>query len=99
MTQENTIKIEKAINELKDMLKPQEKDAAKIRKKLDEVNQIVQAASVELYQKAQQQREGAKGGAGGTGNSDDDNGNKGNGSADDKTVDADYKVEDDENKK
>ena len=49
------------ILELKELLKPAEKDVASIKKKIDEINEMVQKMSTELYQKAgaqyQQQHE------------------------------------------
>ncbi len=46
--------IKQGVDELKEMLKPEKKDISKIKKKLDEVNKIIQEASTELYQKAAQ---------------------------------------------
>ncbi|AJF60401.1 MAG: molecular chaperone DnaK [archaeon GW2011_AR10] len=50
-------RIRKGISELEELLKPEKKDTAKIKAKLDEVNRIVQEASVELYRKASQKTE------------------------------------------
>jgi molecular chaperone DnaK len=83
--------IQDKVNELKELMKPEEKDSAKIRQKLDELNKAVQAASSELYQKAaqeaqkkQQEQQGAE--------NQQSSGNKKN--KDDNVVDADYTVED-----
>ncbi len=57
------------IMELKELLKPEKKDNAAIKKKMDEVNEIVQKMSTEMYEKAakeqakQQQAQGAPKGA------------------------------------
>jgi len=78
------------IMELEELLKPEKKDTAAIKKKVDEVNQIVQKMSTEMYQKVaeeqakKQQAQGAKAGAAG----------KEEKPKDDNVVDADYKVED-----
>jgi molecular chaperone DnaK len=79
--------IKAKIDELKKLLEPKEKDVAAIKAKLEEVNNVVQAASTELYQKAQQAQaqqqaspqQDAK-------------------PKDDKVVDADYKVEEEKEK-
>jgi len=76
------------IMELKELLKPEKKDVAAIKKKLDEVNQLVQKLSTELYQKAAQQQ--AKAGA-----EKAEKPKKGNG---EKVVDADYKIKDEKKK-
>ncbi|MDP7116434.1 MAG: molecular chaperone DnaK [Candidatus Woesearchaeota archaeon] len=53
------------IMELKELLKPEKKDSTAIKKKMDEVNEIVQKMSTEMYQKVaeeqakQQQAQGA----------------------------------------
>ncbi len=80
------------VNELKEALKPQEKDVAKIKQKLDDLNKTVQAMSTELYKKASEEaakQQGAQ--ASGEKKEDSKEGDK------DKVVDADFKVED-ENK-
>ncbi|MFH1587277.1 MAG: molecular chaperone DnaK [Candidatus Diapherotrites archaeon] len=79
------------VNELKELLKPKEKDVAKIKQKLDELNKTVQAMSTELYQKASEEaaKQQAQQGAGKE--------KKGEKSDKDNVVDADFKVED-ENK-
>jgi len=75
------------IMELKELLKPDKKDIPVLRKKLDEVNQLVQKASTELYQKASQQQasHGSQEGK--------------SGKKDDNVVDADYEVKDEKKKK
>ena len=88
--------------ELKELLKPEKKDIAALKQKTDEVNQLVQKMSTEMYQKAaaeqakQKQSQGA--GAQGSGGS----GPQGAGSSakkDEKVVDAEYKVEDEKKEK
>ncbi len=81
------------VMELKELLKPDKKDIAAIKAKMDEVNSLVQKMSTEMYKKvaeeqAKKQQEQAKAGAGAsaeTGKKDE---------KDEKVVDADYKVED-----
>ncbi len=80
------------IMELKELLKPDKKDIAAIKKKLDEVNQLVQKMSTEMYQKvaqeqAKKQQQGAQAGP-----------QPSAGKKDEKVVDADYKVEDEKKK-
>jgi molecular chaperone DnaK len=82
------------IMEMKELLKPDKKDIAALKKKMDEVNQLVQKMSTEMYQKvaeeqAKKQKEPGKAGASsGTAEKKDD-----------KVVDADYKVEDEKKDK
>ncbi|MBU2476444.1 molecular chaperone DnaK [Candidatus Micrarchaeota archaeon] len=76
--------IKDEVAELKKLLEPKEKDVTAIKTKLDEVNKLFQEASTELYQKASQQAQGQ------TGEKEEKN-------KDEKVVDADYKMED-ENK-
>lgn len=86
-------KIKKTNEELKELLKPEQKDTEKIKEKLEELNRLVQDASTELYKKAGQQYQSSHGPEqgkekrGNKNDSDDDN--------PDNVVDADYKVEDD----
>jgi molecular chaperone DnaK len=57
------------VMELKELLKPEKKDAAAIKKKMDEVNELVQKMSTEMYKKVgeeqakKQQASGAQPGA------------------------------------
>ena len=90
-----TEEIRGKVMELEELLKPDKKDIAAIKKKLDEVNQIVQKMSTEMYQKVAQeqakkqaQQQKAKGQAGADGKEEKPK--------DDNVVDADYKVEDEE---
>ena len=78
--------------ELKELLKPQNKDVAAIKAKMDEVNELVQKMSTEMYQKvAQEQAKRQQGqGAHAAGNRKED---------DENVVDAEYKVEDEDKKK
>ncbi|MBU1939743.1 molecular chaperone DnaK, partial [Candidatus Micrarchaeota archaeon] len=96
--------IRKGVDELKELLKPEKKDAAKIKEKLDEVNKIMQEASTEMYQKAaaeaqkSQQGQGGSGarqGTGGAHGASDANGKEKNG---EKVVDADYTMDDEKEK-
>ena len=76
------------ILELKELLKPQQKDVEAIKRKMDEVNEMVQRMSTELYQKAgAQYKESHKQEEAEAGNPKDD-----------KVVDADYEVKDEEKK-
>ena len=82
--------------ELKELLKPQNKDVAAIKEKMDEVNELVQKMSTEMYQKVAQEqakRQQEQANSAGTGRT-------GNQKNDDNVVDAEYKVEDEgKNKK
>lgn len=83
------------ILELKELLKPQQKDVAAIKSKIDEVNELVQRLSTELYQKAGQQYRQKHGGAEAkTENGEEDDKPK----KDDNVVDADYEVKGEEGK-
>lgn len=84
--------IKKKIEELKALLKPEKKDTAAIKKALDELQSIVQQASVELYQKAQQSKDQGPQGPAEAGESQGPDEGKGPGP--DNVVDADFKVED-----
>ena len=78
------------ILELKELLKPESKDTDAIRKKMEEINEIAQKLSTELYKKAtEEQAKKAK--SSGKENSSADSSEK---SSDENVVDADYKVED-----
>ncbi len=78
------------IMELKELLKPEKKDVAAVKAKMDEVNQLVQKMSTEMYQKVaqeqakRQQQQGPQ---------------PGPKKKDDNVVDAEYKVEDEDKKK
>jgi len=85
------------IMELKELLKPDKKDIAALKAKMDEVNKLVQKMSTEMYQKvaqeqAKKQQQGAQAGAqaGASANTE---------KKDEKVVDAEYKVEDEDKKK
>ncbi|MEK6984443.1 MAG: molecular chaperone DnaK [Nanoarchaeota archaeon] len=87
------------ILELKELLKPQEKDIEAIKKKVDEINEMVQKMSTELYQKAGQQHQQAQKEHGqeaeeSVGEEAEEKKSKN----DDKVVDADYEVKDEEKK-
>ena len=75
------------IMELKELLKPDKKDAAKIKAKMDELNQELQKLGTELYSRVQkEQAEKQQAGAGPHPGAEE----KG---SDDNTVDADFEVE------
>jgi len=83
--------------ELKELLKPDKKDIAALKAKMDEVNTLVQKMSTEMYQKvaqeqAKKQQQGAQ--AGPQPGATEDASKK-----DEKVVDAEYKVEDEDKKK
>ena len=71
---------------LKELMKPAEKDVAAIKKKMDEINELVQKMSTELYQKAGQQYHQEHG--------KQDHEEKDEKSDDENVVDADYEVKD-----
>jgi len=84
------------IMELKELLKPEKKDTAAIKAKMEEVNQLVQKMSTEMYQKVaeEQAKKQKQAGAAGKAGTAEEPKKKG-----DKVVDADYKEENDEKKK
>ncbi|MBI2650361.1 molecular chaperone DnaK [Candidatus Woesearchaeota archaeon] len=81
------------IIELKELLKPADKDVDAIKKKVDEINEMVQRMSTELYQKAGQQYKQEHGQQ--TNEEPEEKKSKN----DDNVVDADYEVKDEEKKK
>ncbi|MBU4284320.1 MAG: molecular chaperone DnaK [Nanoarchaeota archaeon] len=81
------------IMELKELLKPDKKDAAAIKSKMDELNQLVQKMSTEMYQKVAEEQAKKQKQAGAKETAEKPK-NKG-----DKVVDAEYKEENDEKKK
>ena len=91
------------ILELKELLKPEKKDVESIKKKMDEINSIVQKLSTELYKKAgeqyQQQHQQEHSHSG----DESEKGDEGQGTDstknDEKIVDADYEVKGEEKKK
>ncbi len=85
------------IMELKELLKPEQKDFSSIKKKMDEVNEFVQKMSTELYQKAGQQYQQAhSGNSEGAGEGAQASGSNTSG---ENVVDADYEVKDEGKKK
>jgi len=78
------------ILELKELLKPAEKDVPAIKKKMDEINEMVQKMSTELYQKAgaQHKQTHEQGAEAENPKQDDEN-----------VVDADYEMKDEGKKK
>ncbi len=75
------------VMELKELLKSEKKDTAAIKAKLDEVNELVQKISAEMYQKVAQERAGKQehGASAGSKGKNDEN-----------VVDAEYEVEDED---
>jgi len=84
------------IMELKELLKPEKKDAAAIKAKMEEANQLVQKMSTEMYQKVaeEQAKKQKQAGAAGKAETTEEPKKKG-----EKVVDAEYKEEDDKEKK
>jgi molecular chaperone DnaK len=80
--------IQKIIDELKQLLKPDKKDLSAIKKKVEEVNQKVQAVSTEMYQKVAEEQQKAGAQPGGKA-----------GAKEEKVVDAEVVDEDDKGKK
>ena len=82
--------VKKEVDALKELMKPEKRDVAAIKAKLDELNKKAQEVSTELYQKAAQaqQAEAAK-------KQPKSEGKK----KDEKVVDADYKVKGEKDKK
>ena len=83
------------ILELKELLKPADKDVDAIKKKVDEINELVQKMSTELYQKAGQQHQQTHGQKTHSDENEEENSRKN----DENVVDADYEVKDEEKKK
>ena len=83
------------VMELKELLKPDKKDVEAVKKKMEEVNKLVQKASTEMYQKVAEEQAKKQKEAGAAGAAGDEATKK----KDEKVVDADYKVEDEEKKK
>lgn len=85
VSEDKITKINEKNAQLKDLLGAGEKDVAKIKGKLEELNKIVQEASTELYQKGGQQAQGQQG-------------NPENANQDENVVDADFTEEKDKKK-
>ena len=83
--------IEKALKELREALTGDDID--KIKEKTDALMQVLQKASATIYQQAAQQQQQQA-----AGDTDTDESWQGKPSDDDKTINADYKVKDDEKK-
>ena len=87
--------IRKRVDDLKELMKPAQKDASAIKGKLEELNKVAQEMSAELYQKAaasQQAQQQAQ-------QEEQKDSNSSNGKKKDKVVDADYEVKDKKDKK
>ena len=87
------------IMELKELLKPEQKDVQAIKKKMEEVNALAQKMSTEMYQKAGQQYQQEHPSGEKQGHEHHHGHNHGSESSDDNVVDADYEVKDDKKKK
>ncbi|MGF3555346.1 MAG: molecular chaperone DnaK, partial [Thermoplasmatota archaeon] len=83
------------LNELRKALSGDDTD--KIKKKTDELNEILQKVSINLYQKAAQKSAYKQ--AKNSNKYTDENSWSGHPTDDDKTINADYKVKDDKNNK
>src|SRR3989338_6819747 len=85
------------IMELEELLKPESKDVAKIKEKTDEVNELVQKMSTEMYQKASQEYAKKAGGKAEGQEQKEEEGEaeeeKDGKDKEDNVVDADYEVE------
>ncbi len=95
--EEEKKKIEAKASELEELLKQEKKDVHAIKQKMNELNSEVQKFSTEMYKKAQedaqkQQAQGTQGQQEGGPETEKAKGKKG-------AVDADFKVEDDKDKK
>lgn len=86
-------KTKKLVDELKELLKPEEKDLDAIKAKVEEVNKEVQAISTEMYQKVAQEQQAAQQAKQAAGQK------QGKKEKDEKVVDADYEVKDDKEEK
>ena len=84
--------VKKDIEELKKLLEPKEKDASKIKEKLDEVNKKVQDMSSEMYQKVAEEQAKQQQAAGAEGPQAEEK------KEGEEVVDADFKEKDKENK-
>ncbi len=100
--------IREKIKELKELNDSQKKDVSKIKQKLDEVNKIIQEASVELYKKAQsaysQQNAGQYAGANAEAENEKESEEQESGERESKrgkgkVYDADYKVDEEDKEK
>jgi len=92
ISQNKLDKIKNKNEELKKEMEAEEKSIPAIRRKLDELNQLVQEASIELYQKTGKQHGGQAEGVG-------EEEPKEEKPDEDNVVDADYTVEDENEKK
>jgi len=85
--------IKKHIDELKELMKPEKKNIAKIKAKVEEIEKFAQEAATEMYRKVAEEQ-AKKQQAAGT----EKKAKKGKKSEDDNVVDADYEVKDDKKK-
>jgi len=83
------------IMELKELMKAEPKDIPSVRKKIDEINELVQKISTELYQKAGAQYQQSHPQGGGQAHTSENENAHPN---DDNVVDADYEVKDEDKK-
>ncbi|MBW2977360.1 Hsp70 family protein, partial [Candidatus Woesearchaeota archaeon] len=92
--------VKKHVDELKELMKPEKKDIAKIKAKVEEIEKFAQEAATEMYQKAaaeQAKKQQAAGKAGPQPGAKTEE--KKQEKKDDNVVDADYEVKDDKKKK
>jgi len=86
ISREQTIKIEKTLNELRDLMKQSPKDVKKIKENLDMLNKELQEIGKKVYSEAQKQQQGEQ---------KKESANK---EKDEKVVDADFEEKDSEKK-
>jgi molecular chaperone DnaK len=86
--------IKKHVEELKELMKPEKKDIAKVKAKLEEIEKIASEAATELYKKAAEERAKKQKAEGKKEEKKEEKKGK-----DDNVVDADYEVKDDDKKK
>jgi len=84
--------IKDKVEELKVLMKPEKKDIPALKKKLEEINTIAQAAATEMYEKVQKEQQAKQGAAGQPGKDD-------KGGSDEKVVDAEVVDEEKDKKK
>jgi molecular chaperone DnaK len=85
--------VKKHVDELKELMKPEKKDIAKIKAKVEEIEKFAQEAATEMYQKAAAEQAKKQQASGKPGEE------KKEERKDDKVVDAEYEMKDDKKKK
>jgi len=91
---------EEKLNELKEAMKPEKKDVAAVRAKLDALNQSMQAMGTEIYQKAaqEQQQKQASQQQAGKQEGQQEQGKENKGKGNEKVVDAEFEEKDEDKK-